>query len=447
MLTLWGNRRRRLCDGVSRRDFLRVGTLGCGVLTLADLFHLQAKGARQPERRHKAVIMVWLNGGPSHIDTYDLKPDVPEEYRGEFKPIQTNVPGFDICELLPRQATIADKLALVRNMKFFVNGHNPHELYTGHEPKAKRPAFGAVVSRVRHDAGIIDDMPPYVRFDSSAPDGTPAPGPSYLGAAHQAFTRPYTPGYTKDQDGLENLRLAPAMTLERLEDRKHLRRTLDTLERSLDDRRGSLAGMDAFSAKALEMIATSRVRNAFDLSLESDRLRTCYGKGGQPLLLARRLVEAGVSVVTLSFGQWDTHTNNFKDLRLLLPELDQGIHALVSDIHERGLNKDVLVVVWGEFGRTPRIGSERKDGGFATGRNHYPLAGFTLLAGGGVRTGQVVGATDRRAERPRDGFYGPQNVLATLYDFLGIDPALTLLDHSGRPMYLLDEREVIKELF
>jgi hypothetical protein len=445
MLTLRGQKTRRFCDGISRRDFLRIGALGASSLTLADVLRLQAHGVAEPNARHKSVIMVWLNGGPSHIDTYDLKPDAPAEYRGEFKPIQTNVPGFDICELMPLQTKIADKLALVRNMKFFEGGHDPYEIYTGFAFKSGRPSFGSVVSRVRHERGIVDSMPSFVQFHRASPSGMPAPGPTYLGAAHQPFTRSFTPGVTKDQDGLENLQLAGGMTLDRLEDRKSLLRSLDTLDQALDDRRGSLAGIDAFTAKALDMIATAKARKAFDLSLEPDRIKTLYGPG-QALLLARRLVEAGVSVVTLSLGQWDTHTNNFTEQRRLLPELDRGVHALVTDLHARGLDKDVLVVVWGEFGRTPKVGSERTDGGFATGRNHYPDAGFALLAGGGLQTGQVVGATSARGERPKGTPYGPQNVLATVYQHFGIDPEMTLPDHTGRPMYLLDERAVIKEL-
>jgi uncharacterized protein (DUF1501 family) len=242
------------------------------------------------------------------------------------------------------------------------------------------------------------------------------------------------------------------MTLEKLTDRKQLLRSFDTLRRDLDDVRGSLAGMDAFTAQALDMITTGKARDAFDLNREPDRVRQKYGRGSE-YLLARRLVEAGVPVVTLTpqnhgvaqkcNGQWDHHDHIFECLRVVLPQLDRSIHALITDLHERGLDKDVGVVVWGEMGRTPRVGTQR---GTVGGRDHWPQSGFALLAGGGLNTGQVVGATDLRGERPKGIPYTPQNVLATLYHVLGIDPVTTLPDHTGRPIYLLDDREKVAEL-
>ncbi len=438
MLTFHGTQQ-RFCDRLSRRDFFKVGALTVGGLTLADLLRLRAAGATDAAASNKAVIMVYLNGGPSHIDLYDLKPDAPVEYRGEFKPIQTNVAGMDICELLPLQATIADKFAIVRNMKFQQEGHTPPELFTGFL-RGDRPAFGSVVSKLRADAGVHGPLPPYVYLGDANYVGRPG----FLGKAHEA----YQPGAV----GAANLGLAPNMTLDRLGERRELLNTFDNLNRDLDDARGSLAGMDAYTAQALEMIASNKARDAFDVSKEPDRIREKYGAATE-FLQARRLVEAGVPFVTLTprnrapgsmcNGQWDHHDHIFRCLRAVLPQLDRSLYALLTDLHDRGLDQDVAVVVWGEMGRTPRVGTQK---GTTAGRDHWPQAGFALLAGGGLRVGQVVGATNPRGEVPKGQPYTPQNVLATLYHVLGIDPATTLPDHQGRPVYLLDDRAPIAEL-
>jgi hypothetical protein len=264
MLTFWGSEQ-RFCDGLSRRQFLKVGALSVGGLTLADLLRLKAQGASRAGASGKAVIMVYLNGGPSHIDLYDMKPDAPVEYRGEFKPIKTNVPGMDICELIPLQAKIADKLAIIRNMKFAQQGHTPPELYTGFL-QGNPPSMGSVVSKLRRNAGIIDALPPYVYLGDRNYVGQPG----FLGKAHEA----YTPG-----ERAANLGLARGMTLDRLSDRKHLLRSFDRLRRDLDDTRGSVAGMDAFSAQALEMITTNKARDAFDIGKEPLSIRERYGPG------------------------------------------------------------------------------------------------------------------------------------------------------------------------
>jgi uncharacterized protein (DUF1501 family) len=438
MLTIWGPTTNAFCDGLSRRGFLQVGALTVGGLTLANLLHLKARGAAQPRSPSKAIIMVYLNGGPSHIDLYDLKPDAPVEYRGEFKPIRTNVPGMDICELMPLQAKIADKLAIIRNMRFQQQGHTAPELYTGFL-RGDRPAIGSVVSKLRADAGIHGPLPANVYLG----DANHVGHPGFLGKTHEA----YIPG-----DKAANLGLARDMTLDRLSDRRTLLRSFDGLRRDLDDARGSMAGMDAFTAQAMEMIATNRARDAFDIEKEPASVRATYGKGTE-FLQARRLVEAGVPFVTLTprnrapgpkcNGEWDHHDRIFRCLRAVVPQLDQSIHALITDLHERGLDQDVAVVVWGEMGRTPRVGSQR---GTTGGRDHWPAAGFALMAGGGLQMGQVVGATDARGEKPKGQPYTPQNILATLYHVLGIDPGTTLPDHQGRPTYLLDDRAKVVEL-
>ncbi|HXG09781.1 MAG TPA: DUF1501 domain-containing protein [Gemmataceae bacterium] len=452
MLTLFGPRLSgRTCAGVSRRDFLRIGALGFGGLTLADLLRSRAQGAVRSEAAHKSVIMIYLPGGPSHIDMYDLKPDAPAEYRGEFKPIRTNVPGIDLCELMPRQATIADKFSILRGLQTRGN-HDPTELLTGIPAAAsgfigpvRRPAFGCVVSKLRGGGGA---MPPYVSVSDhrllSAYDDPE--DPAYLGPAHRPFSAvgPI----------MKNLTRPPEITLERLEERVALLRTFDALQKEMDNAQRSLEGMDSYQKRALEMIVSTRVRDALDLSREPDRLREQYGVAGTDLLRARRLVEAGVSVVSVAArfpvrlgggindpGGWDTHGHNFKLLRAKLPIYDQAVFALLSDLHARGLDRDVAVVIWGEFGRTPRIGDVTPDG-----RGHWPAAGCALMAGGGLRMGQIVGATDGRAENPRGRPFTPQDVLATLYYVLGIDRATTLPDFTGRPQHLLDRGEKITEL-
>jgi hypothetical protein len=437
MLNIWGSPQ-RFCDGVSRRDFLKVGALGVGGLTLADLLRVRAQASPRPSSPGKAVIMVYLNGGPSHMDMYDLKPAAPVEYRGEFQPVRTNVPGMDICELMPLQARIADKFAIIRNMRFQQQGHTSPELYTGFL-NSNRPSIGSVVSKLRRDTGIIDAMPPYVALGDANHVGSPG----FLGKAHE----PYVPG---GRPG--NLGLTPGITLDRLADRRVLLQSFDGVRRDLDTARGELSAMDAFTEQALEIITSNRARDAFDVSLEPEQVRAMYGMGTE-YLQARRLVEAGVPVVTLTpqnhglpsrcNGQWDHHDHIFECLRIVLPQLDRSLYALITDLHHRGLADDVGVVVWGEMGRTPRVGTQR---GTTGGRDHWPQSGFALLAGGGLRTGQVVGATDARGENPQGYAYTPQNVLATLYRVLGIDPVTTLPDHQGRPIYLLDDRRMVTEL-
>jgi hypothetical protein len=431
MLTFWGRQRSKLCDGISRRAFLTIGSLGIGGLSLPQLLRLQAQAAVNSKETQKAIIWIYMFGGPSHIDMYDMKPDAPAEFRGEFKPIHTNVPGLDICELMPLQAKIADKLAIVRGIQTF-NSHDPDTLLTGFPPpRGARPSFGAVVSRIR---GAANGMPPYV---SMAGEGAAAdrPGPGYLGAAHRAFNA--RPGV-----GLDNLALHQETSLDRLADRKTLLDSFDTLRRDLDGK-GEMQGMDAFTTRAFEIISSTKTREAFDLSKETPQAKARYGQATN-FLLARRLVEAGVSMVYLSDGpDWDDHDKIFPALRRKLPPLDQSIHALITDLAERGLDKHVTVLLWGEMGRSPRIGTET---GRPSGRDHWAQASFALLAGGGLRMGQAVGDTGPRAERLRGGSMTPQHIHATLYHVLGIDPSVTFPDFTGRPLSVLDHCQPIEEL-
>jgi hypothetical protein len=464
MFTLWGAKQKGFCDGSTRRGFLKAGALGCAGLSLADLLCLRAQAAPAAEAtaRGKSVIMVWLPGGPSHIDSYDMKPDAPPEFRGEFKPIQTNVPGIQLCELMPLQARIADKLSILRGLRMgYLDHPNVCEIVTGYPPTLPlrdidrppfnpRPSFGSVVSRLRAEG--TSGLPAYVSLWKPGVFGTQEL-PSYAGYGH----RPFFP----TGPGLENLRLHGDVSLERLNDRKQLLLSFDTLRRDLDTR-GDCAGMDQFTVQAFDTITSSRARAAFDLSREPDKVHTKYGRGQVPpspyggydtfesrFLQARRLVEAGVSVVTLAVGGWDHHgavSDIFKDLRDLLPRLDRSLYALLTDLTDRGLEQDVAVVVWGEFGRAPRIETPGKNGIHYNGRNHWPDASIALFAGGGLKMGQVVGATDNRGGRNKGMPYTPQNVLATLYQFLDIDPSQMLADHQGRPVALLDDCKPIAEL-
>lgn len=442
MLTICGSKQYRFCDGISRRDFLRVGSLCVGGLSLADLLRLEAHGARH-SRSVKSVIMVYLHGGPSHIDMFDMKPEAPADVRGEFRPIRTAVPGLEICELMPRLATIADQMSVIRNMSFleYLDGHNPPLVYTGYRTSAAkpthRPSFGSVVSRFRGDE--VRDVPPYVAFDGI--DTNPTVAADFLGVAH----RPFIPGAQ-----LGSLGPTQGMTLDRMADRGQLLSSFDTMRRDLDNVRGNLAAVDAFTARALDIITTPKARDAFDISREPEAVRAMYGERGIQFLQARRLVEAGVQVVTLTAnmesqtwhlaGPWDNHSGVFKGLRRLLPEFDQHLYALLTDLSQRGLDQEVAVVVWGEMGRTPRINT-------SAGRDHWNDVGFALVAGGGLKMGQVIGATTPHAERAVGRPYTPQNMLATLYEHvLGIDPARTYPDYNGRPLYVLDNREKIVEL-
>lgn len=416
----------KLCDGITRREVLRVGGLAIGGLTLADILRSRAQAGST--QRNKSVIMIWLRGGASHIDSYDMKPQAPVEVRGEFQPISTKLPGVQICEYLPKHAEIMDKLAIIRGIKSVdIGDHTPHYILTGFPDRGKRPVLGSVVSYLQPRS---DGIPPYVSLMYERPGLYDNEGPTYLGPAH----RPFSPR----SEGLENLRLAKGVSLDRLQNRQDLLKEFDSLRREVEFR-GQFSALDTHTQRAMEMIASSQVRDAFDLKKEGEKKIQQYGKYSENMLMARRLVEAGVPVVTLKVGDWDTHEKNFIDMRDQLPQLDQGFHALVTDLHERGLEKDVAVVLWGEFGRAPRV--SRGDG-----RDHWPEAGAAVIACGGFKMGQVIGETESDGGRSRNTPYTPANVLSTLYRHLGIDPATAIPDHNQRPMHVLDDREVVREL-
>jgi hypothetical protein len=417
----------QFCDGLSRRNFLQVGAFGAG-LTLADALRAQAArtDSTRPSKAFKSAVFVYLPGGPSHMDMWDLKPDAPTEYRGEFHPIDTNVPGVRISEHFPLQAKMWDKLAVVRSL-VSVDEHSDSLVMTGYPDRVNRtadhPSFGAVVSKVRGDAAGA--VPPFVSLRGMS-RGTE---PGYLGVAH----RPFTPG----GPGNANLRLANGVSAERLEDRKALLDSFDDTRREIDAT-GTMAGIDAYTGRAIEMVTGGKVRDALDLKKEDPKALERY-KGVENFLTARRLVEAGVGFVTLSYGGWDTHGQNFVTLKRQLPNLDRGIANFVADLHDRGMGEDVVLVVWGEFGRTPKVNTN-------AGRDHWSPAMGALVAGGGLRMGQAVGATTEKGERPKDRPYTVPQLMGTLYRAIGIDPGLTFPNGAGRPMYVLDDREPVKEL-
>jgi hypothetical protein len=427
MLTFLG-RRQTFCDGLHRRNFLKVGAFGAG-LTLADMLRLNAQAGSttaSTSTRIKSAIMIYLPGGPSHMDMYDLKPDAPAEFRGEFKPIATNVPGVRISEHFPLQAKMFDKLAVVRSL-ISVDEHSDSLVMTGYSENTNRtqhhPSFGAVMSKLR---GGQSDIPPFVSLRGMSIGNEPG----FLGVAHRAFS--------PDGPGLNNLKLRGGFTADAMGERKDLLTSFDTIRRDID-KGSTMSGLDAFTGRAFDMISSGAVHKALDLKKEDPKTLDRY-KGVDQFLKARRLVEAGVGCVTLSYGGWDTHNSNFKQLRKQLPELDRGIANLIQDLYDRGMEDDVVTVVWGEFGRTPKINMSD------AGRDHWAPAMSALVAGGGMKMGQAVGSTNSRGEYPKDRPYKVPQLLATLYQAIGIDPAMTFPNGSGRPMHILDDRKPVSEL-
>jgi hypothetical protein len=441
MLNLFGIRIRN-CDGVSRRNFLQVGTLAAGSLTLADQLRTNtaAADAGRPVQR-KAVIQVWLAGGPSHIDMYDLKPNAPAEFRGEFKEIDTNVSGIRISEHLPMQAAMFDKLAVVRSGTHTNAGHGMGSqwMLTGYQPTIEvndniYPACGSVVSRMQGPNS--PGMPAYVNLPRRLGLGNAA----YLGASFN----PFAPDDDPNNEGfrVRNLKLPGRVSESRLERRRGLLSEVDAIRRDVDTK-GDLVGLDKFYRDAMEMITSDRAMKAFHIQAEDPKLRDQYGRNdlGQSCLLARRLVEAGVSYVTIQAGGgWDTHGDNFAQLKNnLLPKYDRAVATLVKDLHDRGLADQVLVMTFGEFGRTPRI-----NGG--AGRDHWPGAMSVLYAGGGLRMGQAIGTTDARAEYPATRAASPGCLLSTMYHTLGIDYQSVFYDQGRRPLSILSEGRPIEDL-
>jgi len=427
MLNIFGGAQ-KFCDGLDRRSFLKIGAFGAG-LTLADMLRAKASASAigSAPTTNKSAIMIYLPGGPSHMDMYDLKPEAPVEYRGEFRPIQTNVPGVQISEHFPRQARMFDKLSVIRSI-VSVDEHSDSLVMTGYSMNENRtshhPSFGSVMSRLRGNHAA--DLPPFISLRGLS-EGCE---PGYLGVAHRAFV--------PNGQGQANLSLANGVTMDRTGDRRQLLNNFDSIRRDLDAS-GSMRGLDAFASRAFDMVASGATRRALDLTREDPRVLDRY-RGVEDFLRALRLVEAGVGCVTLSFGSWDTHERNFMTLRTQLPMLDRGISNLIEDLHARGMDRDVATVSWGEFGRTPRIN------GSQGGRDHWSPVMSAMVAGGCMRMGQAIGSSSSRGEYPRDRRTNPSQVLSTISRALGVAPAQPFPNNSGRPMYILDDREPISEL-
>jgi hypothetical protein len=438
---------------------MRVGTLALGGITLPTL--LQKRAEAGTLNAQTSVILFWMWGGPSQLETWDMKPDAPREYRGPLNPISTNVPGIDVCEYMPLQAQMADKFSIIRSLHHEMSAHNDGsiEMLTGKTPavpdptsqaRSKHPDFGVVTSRLR--ASRPDGMPHYVGVQK-APFMT---GPGYLGVSHRAFETgdPSAPKFSP-----RNLTLATGVNNHRLDDRKSLLQQFDRFYESSNE---AGLGVDRFRDAAFGILTSPRVANAFDLSLEPSGLRDRYGhhRWGQSCLLARRLAEAGTAVInvdatapnnTTKHFSWDDHAGAFHldyAQRERLPQMDQALTALIEDLYDRGLNQNVMVIACGEFGRTPRVthAPTNFSNQIGLGRDHWPNAFSALVSGGGLRMGQVVGQTNSKSEYPMHDPVTPQDLLATVYRHLGINYRHEFINFSGRPVPVLSGGRPISQL-
>jgi len=464
----------RNCPGpVKRREFLAAGMLGVGGLGMADLFRMRAQAAEAGKLvdQETNVIFVWLPGGPPHMDMYDMKPNAPSDYRGAFHPIPTNVAGLDVCELMPRHAAIADRYSVVRSVahNFADHGGGHKRMMTGRVPLTPvdtvndAPATGSIVAKCRERQN--SDIPNYVSFNPGGRIGDVfAQGAAYLGPAFTPFNvegDPTTPNFVVPN-------ISPQQSVGgRMGDRMSLLGSLDRIERQVDSSR-LMESMDRYQQRAVNMLLSDRAKKAFDVSLEPEAVRDRYGRHcwGYRALMARRLVEAGVSFVTVVMENpyqsgipflkqgtynWDSHAVNchiWDDLQIRLPIYDQAVTALIEDVYQRGMDKKTLIVVTGEFGRTPRLESTvgSQTGIKQPGRDHWPQAMSFIMAGGGIRTGQVVGSTNSKGEHPADRPLTPNDLWATVYRHLEIDYTDSFPDYRGRPMPILPFGEPISEL-
>ncbi len=443
MLSILGGSH-KLCDGISRRSFLTIGGLSFGVggFSLADLYRAEAAAGKT--NSHKAVINIFLGGGPPHQDMWEIKTEAPAEVRGEFRPIPTNVPGIQICEVFPRIAKIMDRAVVLRAVVGCKDRHESFQCMSGWQTEdlralGGRPSIGSAISKLY---GPVDpSVPAYVGLAEKTQHRpwSDSGNAGFLGAAYSPFK--------PDGPGMQNMKLN-GISMDRLQDRKQLLTSIDGLRRDIDVS-GAMVGMDAFGQRALDVLTSSKLLDALDLSKEDPKLVERYGDGkpykyqydGAPtcndqLLIARRLVEAGARVVSLSYGRWDSHGANFDLVRDHGGKLDQCVSALIEDLEQRGMLNDVSVVVWGEFGRTPKINN-------GAGRDHWPQVSCAFMAGGGIRAGQAIGATNRLGEYAAERPVHMQEIVATLYHNLGVDTATTTIaDPTGRPQYLVDHQPI-----
>jgi hypothetical protein len=430
------------CDGIARRDFLHLGMLTALGLSVSDLLRLRAQAAA-PAAKAKSCILIWLDGGPSHLDTFDPKPDAPAEVRSQFASIKTNVPGVQICEHLPRTAQVMGDVALIRSLTHELGNHDTGTRYllTGHRPT---PAieFPSLGSLVASESDLKAALPPYIAIPNDAVGGgSGAARAGYLPGAFSAFTTGLDPGRVRD------LHPPDGISFDRADRRREMLRKLDDLSRAVEE--GPVtSNRDAFYEQAYRLIAAPEAKAAFQLNQEKPATLERYGRGrlGSGCLLARRLVEAGARFITVVDSGWDTHQQIFRELpdsrfpgSGKLPNLDRAYSALLTDLRERGLLDSTLVVLMGEFGRTPRLNA-------IGGRDHWPRAGFVCLAGGGVKGGRVIGATNAYGEMPVDRPVSPPDVAFSILQMLGVDPTKMLTTPGGRPMRMLTEGSFISEL-
>ncbi len=433
MLNLFTPRKDRNCEGTTRRDFLKIGTLGVTGLCLPDLLRARAAAVKAGlPAKNTSVVWLWLGGGPTHVETFDPKMDAPQEYRSTVGAVKTNLPGVELGGVFPKMAQVADKMAFIRSFAHTNSGHSggTHWVMTGynHPPADNgsgqiKPSLGSILARVRGANDPASGMPTYVRLGGIYGDG-----PAWLGAAYSPF----------DTSGNARRNMNLKVTADQLEDRKSLLKALDQIDRNVDQS-GLMHGLDSFEGQAFNLIL-GRAKETFDLSREDPRIKDKYGPNlGQQMLLARRLCEAGAGFVTLQFGGWDMHGQIAQGMKNLGPQVDHAVSTFVEDVHQRGLDKNILLVITGEFGRTPRV-----NGG--AGRDHWAPLSTLALAGGGLKMGQVVGESNAKAEVPKSRPIGPQDLMATVFHVLGLDPQLQYKDPSGRPVYLVENGAAIPEL-
>lgn len=450
MFRLDFGRAKEYCDRLHRRSFLQVGVTGLAALGLP---HLAQARAAVGAARDTSVILIWLDGGPGHMDMYDMKPDAPAEYRGIWRPIRTRVPGFDITELYPRQSRVTDKFSMIRSLHHNTGDHFAagHRILTakdmgvsGANTDGKFPSIGSIVAR--QVGSRQQGMPAYAAVPQAASIGL-VPGyfgANLLGPRFHPFATGGDPNSASFR--VQNLNLANGLSLDQLEDRRGLTRHFDDARRSLFPQTEALA-MDRFAQEAFDFVTGPAARMAFEINREDPRLRDRYGRTnlGQSTLLARRLVEAGSTFVTVHSGGWDHHWDLQEGYNRLLPQVDAAVATLFEDLDERGLLEKTLVILCGEFSRTPRMNDGSGRG--TPGRDHWGDSMFCLIGGGGVKGGRVIGSTDALGQRPATRPLKPSNLHATIYQVLGIDPHLSLTDHTGRPITVLDDPTPIHELF
>lgn len=467
MFTIVGGKHQH-CDGRTRREFLVAGATGFAAMTLADLRRLEASSGIK--NSHKSIINIHLDGGPPQMDTIDLKPDAPAEIRGEFSPISTRLPDFQITELMPKMAAMADRFAFIRSLVGAAGRHDAFQCQSGFQASSLqslggRPAMGSIITKLK--GKVSDSAPSFVDLMQGRPLVRHSARPGFLGPAFKPFRPDISKWFKRPLEaGMKNelaaqganhttsLSLNASISANRLQNRSRLLGSLDRLRRDVDASQ-MMDALDTFNQQAAEILLSGKFAEALDLDGENPRILKRYTPMAsrvkkfttaedhfsmRKFLLARRLIEAGVRCVSVSFSDFDTHSSNFTRMRHMLPFLDHGLCALVADLEERGMLDDVSIIVWGEFGRTPKINAK-------AGRDHWPRVAPAIMAGGGIRAGQVIGATDRSAGTATSRPVHYQDVMATLYHNMGIDASsTTVVDPTGRPQYLLDHGRPIDEL-